>query len=320
MTEAGPMTTQVEAPTGPSPSVSVLIPTCNRPELLRRAIDSVLDQDYSGPIEVIVVFDRSEPDSTLVERSRPGRTVHVMTNRRSPGLAGARNTGILAAAAELVAFCDDDDHWLPAKLGRQVAALQSDPSSEFASTAMYVDYDGRLTPRTAGRNRVTHQDLIRSRMAMLHSSSFLARRTALRDGIGLVDEELPRSMSEDWDLLLRASSRRPIVHVDEPLVRITWGATSYFAQDWGVRNAAQLRLLEKYPEIASDGVAAGHAYGKLAFGCAAQGQRRQALRWARRSLRARAAEPRAYLALAVASGILDWRWLLKQLNARGHGV
>ncbi len=155
------------------PSVSVVIPTHARPELVRRAIQSVLDQDYDGPMEVFVVFDRTEPDRTL-ERLDDERPVMVMGNERTPGLAGSRNTGIVASSADLIAFCDDDDVWLPTKLTTQVAALEAAPGAEFVTTAMTVDYQGKRSVRLAGRDHVDHTALLRSRMAMLHSSSFLS--------------------------------------------------------------------------------------------------------------------------------------------------
>ena len=69
------------------------------------------------------MYDQSEPDLSLeVGRSAP--RVRVITNTRTPGLAGARNTGILDATGDLVAFCDDDDEWLPGKLAAQVEALR----------------------------------------------------------------------------------------------------------------------------------------------------------------------------------------------------
>ena len=159
------------------PSVGVVIPTRNRPRLLRRALDAVLAQDYPGPLRVVVVHDQTEPDQSLAEAGE--RPVAVLANWRTPGLAGARNTGILALDTDLVAFCDDDDAWAPAKLSRQVAALRARPGAEFVTCAIEVEYDGRYTPRLAGRDAVTLDDLARSRMAMLHSSTFLVRRTAL---------------------------------------------------------------------------------------------------------------------------------------------
>jgi glycosyltransferase involved in cell wall biosynthesis len=301
------------------PSVTAVVPTHDRPELMRAAVRSIVEQDYPGDLDVIVVFDRAEPDESLVDISAT-RRVSVVRNERTPGLAGGRNTGILLATGEWVAFCDDDDTWEPSKLRAQVEALVREPGAEFVSTAMTIDYDGETTVRLAGTDRVTHGQLVRSRMAMLHSSSFLARRDALLDGIGLVSEEIPQSMNEDWDILLRASQRRPIVHVDEALVRIRWGSTSYFAQKWEVRNSSQLWLLEHHPEILRDHVAAGHAYGKLAFGSAALGQRRQAWGFLRRSWRANWREPRAYITALVLLRLVRWQTVMRELNKRGHGI
>src|SRR3954469_8129488 len=123
------------------PSVGVVIPTRNRPELVRKAIASVRDQRYPGELKVLVVYDQTEPDYLLAcSPEQPGEVpVLVLTNWRTPGLAGARNTGILALDTELVAFCDDDDQWLPDKLRRQVAALEAEPAAEFATCAIEVE-------------------------------------------------------------------------------------------------------------------------------------------------------------------------------------
>jgi hypothetical protein len=301
------------------PSVGVVLATHDRPQMMRAALASILEQDYPGDIHVALVFDQSEVDTTLAGGS-DNRTVSVTDNAGTPGLAGARNTGILGLDTELVAFCDDDDTWMPDKLKTQVAALISQPGASFCTTAMLVDFDGQQSVRRAGTDRVTVQHLTRSRMAMLHSSSFLARRHALLGPVGLVDETLPKSMAEDWDLLIRAARVAPIVHVDEPLVRITWGASSYFADQWETKNLAHRWLLDRHPEIGSDPVGAGLMYGKLAFGHAALGQRRKAVRMAGRSLHARWSEPRAFIAIGVAIGLLSPAWVLQRLNERGHGI
>ena len=212
-------------------------------------------------------------------------------NARTPGLAGARNTGILALDTELVAFCDDDDVWLDGKLTAQVERLLATPEADFVTTAMRVDYEGRSTVRLADRSSVTLRDLTRSRMAMLHSSSFVFRRAAMVDDFGLVDETLPRSMAEDWDLLLRAARSAPIAHVDEPLVGIRWGASSYFNDAWRDKVDARRWLLEHHPELEEDRVGAGLQYGKLAFGHAVLGERRESLRWLGRCVRRNPGDP-----------------------------
>jgi glycosyltransferase involved in cell wall biosynthesis len=303
------------------PSVGVVIATHNRPQLMRKALDSVLAQTYPGPLCVVLVFDGTEPESDLAQPVSE-RPVMVMSNHRTRGLAGARNTGILALDTDLVAFCDDDDVWLPGKLDAQVRRLRERPGSTFVTTAMEVDYAGaNRTARLAGTDTVTFDDLARSRMSMLHSSSFVFDRTAMvgEGGFGLVDETTPRSMAEDWDLLLRAARQGVIQHVDEPLVRVLWGQSSYFSDVWADKLAANRWLIEHHPEIEDNRQAWAMMQGKLAFGNAALGHRRTSLRNAVGALRANWHEPRAILALLVVAGVRP-AFILRQLNRRGHSI
>ena len=296
------------------PSVGVVIPTHDRPGPLRTALDAVLAQDYPGQLRVIVVYDRAEPVL------KPNDSMAVLVNDRTPGLAGARNTGIVKLDTDLVAFCDDDDAWQPGKLRKQVWALQARPGAEFASCGIEVDYDGKVHPRLAGRDEVTHADLLRSRMVMVHSSTYLARRDALTDGIGLVDETIPGSQNEDWDLALRAARRRPIVHVDEPLVRVSWGASSHYARQWQTRADSLLWMLAHHPELADSRPGAARVYGQLSFAYACLRRRGDACRWAWRAVRGNWHERRVPFALAVASGMVSGETVLRHLNARGHGI
>jgi glycosyltransferase involved in cell wall biosynthesis len=301
-------------------AIGVVIATHNRPKLVGAAIESVLAQTYAGPIEVVVVFDRADPDPSLASDD-PRRRIRVCRNSRTAGLAGARNTGILALDTELIAFCDDDDAWLEGKLAAQLDRLAAQPAAQFITTAMQVDYGDRSTVRLAGADRVNITYLVRSRMAMLHSSSFLFRRDAMLgpDGFGLVDETMPGSMAEDWDLLIRASRRRPIEHLDEPLVRVLWGASSYFNDAWADKNEAHRWLIEHHPEIRADRIALGLQLGKLAFGHAALRQRREAWRYVRAALHTNWREPRTAFALLVLLG-LSPGWVTGHLNKRGHGI
>ena len=302
----------------PRPAVGVVLATHNRPELMRLSLASIVGQHYDGDIEVVIVFDRSEPDLSL-ESFVDRRRVRVTTNSRDPGLAGARNTGILALDTELVAFCDDDDTWLPGKLDAQADALARHPESVFCTTAMRVTWDGTETDRLAGTDRVTLEQLAVSRMAMLHSSSFLFRRKAMLDGFGLDDETLPRSMAEDWDLLIRAARVAPILNVDQPFVLVLWGASSYFNDAWRDRNEAHRWLMDHHPEFEQSRAGAALMHSKLAFGHAALGERSTALSEARQAMRANWREPRTYLALLVAAG-LPPRVVTETLNKRGHGI
>ncbi|MFI8413679.1 glycosyltransferase family 2 protein [Paeniglutamicibacter gangotriensis] len=301
------------------PPVNVVLVTHNRPTLMRKALESILSQDYPGLIVVTVVFDNAPVDYSLTS-TMDIRHVQTVSNSRTPGLAGARNTGILTSNSEYVAFCDDDDTWQRSKLSRQIELLKNHPDSEVVSTAMTVDYDGTESVRRAGKTSVPYEDFLRSRMAMVHSSSLLFRKLALVEGIGLVDESIPNSMCEDWDLLIRASKRHPVLHVDEPLIRVLWGGTSYFYQKWEVKNQAHKWMLENHPDILTSRVGSSRVFGQLAFGYAALKQPKAARNWAFRALRANWREPRAYLAMAVATGLVSDKRIVDQLQRRGRGI
>src|SRR4029453_19225268 len=121
-------------------------------------------------------------------------------------------------------------------------------------------------PRLAGTEAVTVEHLARSRMSMLHSSGFLARREALLESgvIGPVSEDAPGSQNEDWDLLLRAARRAPIVHVDEPLVRVLWGGNSFYAHEYGTKISSLRWMMARHPEIVGCRPGAARVYGQLA--------------------------------------------------------
>ncbi len=246
----------------------------------------------------------------------------VLSNLRTPGLAGARNTGIVALDTDLVAFCDDDDVWAPAKLRQQVHALRQRPGAEMVTSAIEVEFKERVTPRLAGAALIGVEDLVRSRMAMLHSSTFLVRRSALvdLDGIGLVAEDAPGSQNEDWDLLLRAAKRAPIVHVDEPLVRVLWGRTSQFAYEYATKMASLRWMMARHPEISRNGTGAARVYGQLACWSAATGNRRDAWRWTKAAVRSNWREPRAAIALAAVTGVIRVENVLGALHKRGRGI
>jgi glycosyltransferase involved in cell wall biosynthesis len=301
------------------PSVTAIVATRDRLNLLRRAVASILAQRYDGAIECVVIFDRSEPVDMGIE-TRPGRTVRTMRNARAPGLAGARNTGILEATGELVAFCDDDDEWLPGKLDAQVAALGSSPGTAFVASGIEIVSDGRAVARVPPADRVTFDDLLRSRVQEVHPSSFVVRREAVLETIGLVDEEIPSSYGEDYEWMLRAAKAAPILVVRRPLVRVHWHRSSWFQDRWSVIVDAVGYLLERYPEFEQQPRGFARLQGRLAFAHAALGNRTAAREHARRSLAANPFERRAYLAYAVSSGVVPAGALVRVANRTGRGI
>lgn len=299
-------------------AVSVVVPTHDRPELLVRAVERIFEQRYEGPIEVIVVFDQQEP--AMPDVTVPAnRTLKVITNTRSAGLAGARNSGCDVAAGELLAFCDDDDEWCPDKLRLQVEALGRTPSAQIATCGIEIHYQGRRFERLPAADRVELDDLLTSRNMQVHSSTLLIRRSAYLGELGPVDESIPGSYGEDYDYVLRAAKIGPIVAVPVSLVRVHW-LGSYYADRWPMMVSAIQYHLRKHPELAADPHNAARMYGRMAFAHAASGQRRDARTWARRSIASDWRQPRGYLAYAVTLGLVRPQTVIRKANERGRGV
>ena len=300
-------------------SVTVVIATRNRPDMMREALASVLAQDYPGVIEVVLVFDRSEPETALADDSDPRRRVVVTTNSRSPGLAGARNTGIGLSRAEYVAFLDDDDLWLPGKLARQVARLDAEPGAVLATCGIRVEYDGESRVRSLAQDTVTFEDLLRDRHTEVHPSTFVVRRELVLGRVGLVDEAVPGGFGEDYDFILRAAKVHPLLNTPEPLAVVRWGAQSFFFRRWQTMAEGLTWLLERHPEFATSPRGSARIRGQIAFAHAAMGHRREAWRWGLSASRSSIREPRASLALAVSLG-LSPDFVMTQLHHRGRGI
>lgn len=296
--------------------IDVVITTRNRPQLLREALAAVRTQDHPGVVTTHVVFDGCDPDPSVAAAEDPFRPVHVLRNARTPGLAGGRNTGIGAGSAPYVAFCDDDDLWLPQKLSRQLQPLREERCDTVVS-GIIVQYANHVTERVPRAEDLALANLARRRVMEAHPSTVVVRRSALT-AIGLVDEEIPGSYGEDFDWILRAAAHGSIGVVAEPLVRVRWGM-SQFSQDWEVIVRAIDYGLAKHPVFRQDPAALGRLLGRRAFAEAAL-RRPGALRGAGRALRTRVTEPRGYLAAAVALRLVSAERLMHLAHRRGHGI
>ena len=298
-------------------SVSVVMATRNRPELLRRAIKGILDQEHDHPIEIVVVFDHCDVDSD-VQTFDPRRLVRVMNNDGEPGLAGARNCGISNTTHPWVAFCDDDDEWLEGKLSAQFAALEANPGAGFATCGLYINFNDADTERIPDPAKMTFEGFLNDRMTEAHPSGFLMAKSVL-DEIGPVDEDLPGSYAEDYDFLLRASQVTKMVVAEKPLIRVYWHGSSFFFERWKTIDDALGYLLNKYPEFGNHPKGLARILGQRAVAQAAMSQRGQALRTIGRTLRSNPLEKRVPVAIAVAAGVPAGR-VLQWLHKSGKGI
>ena len=99
--------------------VSVIVPTYNRAHLLKKTIESILSQTYTD-LELIVVSNYSTDNTDDMVKSYKDDRIKYFKNQNNGIIAVNRNFGIRKSTGEYIAFCDDDDTWLPNKLERQV--------------------------------------------------------------------------------------------------------------------------------------------------------------------------------------------------------
>lgn len=199
-----------------TPRVSVIIPTRNRLPLLKKALKSVEEQTF-GNLEIIVVDDASDDDTAefLREEMEKGR-LRVIRHESRAGGGKARNSGILAAKGDFIAFLDDDDEWLPKKLEKQLP-LFDDPQVGLVYTGTeLVQTDHQLSyyalPDITGH--VFETMLIENRIGTTNTvvlRAALARET-------LFDESLPAR--QDYDLWLRIAKTHKFAGVREALVKV----------------------------------------------------------------------------------------------------
>lgn len=299
--------------------VSVVIATIGRPAMLRDAVRAILAQTHPGPVEVLVVFDGIAIDP-LSELEIPGnRSLSLMANSRTKGLAGGRNTGILAAAGDIIGFCDDDDLWHPNKLREQLELWAKHPQAVAVSGGITVQSQAGSTDRIPPA-QTTFTDFLASRVTAIHPSTMLFRRADFLGRIGLVDEDLPGSYGEDYELLLRATRFGDVVAAPSPLVTVRWDRPSFFAGKWRNMAVGLTYILRKFPELESSPRGTARIASQVAFSYAALGERRTALRWVRSALRRNPGQLRAWAALAVACGIVPAKTLLETVNRRGRGL
>lgn len=200
------------------PPISVIVPTCNRREMLLRALASIFRQTV-GCLEVIVVDDASTDGSReyifSVMEHRWLNRLRWFTLDENLGPAAARNFGIARAEGEMLAFLDSDDHWLPKKLevqGRMLAAhpdfLISHSREQWLRGGRHLNQRKRHIPR--------HGDIFSHclELCAVGMSTVMAQRRFF-DCVGGFDEDM--RCCEDYDLWLRASCRFPFLLVDERL-------------------------------------------------------------------------------------------------------
>ncbi|MCD6385261.1 glycosyltransferase family 2 protein, partial [Candidatus Sumerlaeota bacterium] len=222
------------------PRVSVIIPVFNRKEMVKEAISSVLNQTFRD-FELIVVDDGSTDGTAEVVKSF-NEVRYIRQEHKGP--ASARNTGIMNAEGELIAFLDSDDLWLPEKLEKQVSYLDHHKGMMICQTEEIWLWKGRrIKPKR--KHRKQKGDIFHRAVELcLISPSAVMMRRQLFDQVGLFDETFPAA--EDYELWLRVTSLMPVGLIDEELVIKRGGHEGQLSiQSIGILDRYRIRALVK---------------------------------------------------------------------------
>ena len=198
--------------------VSVIIPTHNRSFLLKRAIQSVLDQTYPK-FECIVVDDASKDQTPDVISSFEDDRIKYFLHEKNKGASAARNTGIRNSAGKFIAFLDDDDEWLDTKLEKQVTVLEKLPS-KYGMVYCWMDYyDSK--EKIIFEHHPTLQGYVFTQVLdaqRLGGCPTLLVRQNVIDEVGGFDESLLRG--NDGDFIRRVCRKYEVDFVPEVLVKV----------------------------------------------------------------------------------------------------
>lgn len=286
------------------PLFSVVIPTFNRANLVRRAIDSVLAQTIDD-FEIIVVDDCSTDNTGEVVNGLADPRIRLLPLTRNQGTAAARNAGIAAARGELISLLDSDDEYLPFFLERTRATLAHTDSRIgfcWAGTqkASASDVDGlhleiarrRIwSPRFPSRHDAWRYCLAHN--APWGTNNGVTFKAFVFAKSGLFDEAM--LACEDVDMLIRLMRDFDFAVISECLVIVHEDALQRVDGNRLNQANAWARMYRKYREdIKGDPKAARFFLTKVAGHFRQSGQRWKALSWVLRLIAKWPFDPSAY--------------------------
>ena len=221
--------------------ISVILPSYNRAEKLKRSALSVLNQSYRD-IELIIVDDGSTDNTREAARSLDDKRVKYIYQQNS-GACAARNAGIACSSGEYVAFQDSDDYWIADKLEKQLDCLLANNADlVFCKYFVSNGFEKKAKPDRYSEGFLSSPYNVYG----IGTQTILAKKEVLQDMN--FDIDMPRF--QDLELLLRVCRKYRVYCLDIPLVEYNVGSDSLSRSSSKLYSACEL-LLKKHPEINS---------------------------------------------------------------------
>lgn len=197
------------------PLVSVIIPTYNRSNVLKKTIESVIAQTFTD-FELIVVSNGSTDDTPQVVNSFQDARIRFVEQENSGGPSSPRNHGARIANGKYLAFTDNDDPWLPIKLAEQVQVMEANPD-------VGLCYGNSIRFDEQGEWYVEHENGPTNINKLLYKSTIAVSSVMVRkdlfDRIGGYDESKWVGPFEDYEFNMRYAAHAPVQHIDKVLIK-----------------------------------------------------------------------------------------------------
>ena len=194
-------------------NISVVIPSYNRKDFLKRSIDSAINQTKK-PLEIIVVDDGSTDGTETMIKSDYDFVKFI--KQKNKGVSAARNIGIKVSIGEWICFLDSDDEWKKDKLEKQINAMKSNPGYKFFhSNEIWIKNGLRINQKK--KHKKYGGDIFDKCLDMcrISPSSVMIDKTVF-DEVGNFNENLV--VCEDYELWLRICDKYRVFFIDEPLI------------------------------------------------------------------------------------------------------
>lgn len=210
----------------------MIIPTRNREDYLRQAVNSVLSQSDVS-FELLIVND----GETLHQQFSDPRVV-VLDNAKRTAVP-ARNLAVNYATGDFIAFLDDDDFWIDDRhLAKALVAFHQSADFYFANGEMHFS-DGAVKPFNRG---ATLESLRHDNTILISAACY---RRSLHDVLGAFDESIPYYW--DWDWYLRVALAGYVLrHQSQPAVAIRVHTGNMSSQNDDARRANLDTLISKH--------------------------------------------------------------------------
>ncbi len=226
------------------PTVSVIIPTYNRADIIGEAIRSVQVQTFEN-WEIIVVDDASKDDTDRVVTSIDDARVRYIKHECNRGGSAARNTGIKHSSGEYLAFLDSDDLWFPKKLENQLKVFWNSSSNVGLVYTGTIIKEGCRKLKPYAEGWITNDLLVKN---VVGGCSVGMIKKEVISTVGLFDESLPSS--QDKDFWLRISKEYRFKYVDDCMVLKRNYKEKYQISNNGVRKCiGKLKFYNKHRDL-----------------------------------------------------------------------